>query len=214
MNPSSSFDLLSAAVLHDVKNRLAQLQLRLARHDDLLAEQALVADCGQQLTALLLGQREQAGQLQASIDAGNPADLVTDLAHEFAAIFPALQVRAELTHAPVVAFYDTFLLRLALANALHNACRHARHVVRISVRIADAGPATGGVVFEITDDGPGFDAAQLSGAEPAPLPAGSDGTGLGLFLADRIARLHRLEQRSGHIECHNHDGAVFRLYLP
>jgi|GEM_PF-6556533 len=51
---------------------------------------------------------------------------------------------------------------------------------------------------------------------PNCLLTGHTGTGLGLFLAGRIAALHRLDTRTGNVELSNAEpgGGVFRMVLP
>lgn len=205
------FPLLSSTILHEVKNRLAELQLRLAARADASTEQALVAGCAQRLTDLLLAQRDASGLLQANVDAHSPSDLVQELAAEYAELFPTRDIAARLDNAPATAFYDPFLVRLALGDAVHNACRHAHERIRLAVRGSDEG-----TVFEVTDDGPGYPAELLRRGAAAPTDPGRTGTGLGLYLAGRIADLHRLDARSGRVELGNAEagGGVFRLILP
>lgn len=200
---------LSAAVVHEVKNRLAELELRLEARGDAEVELALTTSCAQRLTELLLLQREQSGTLQANIDGGSPTDLLTELVAEYHVLFPRLQLEVDEQGAPPLAYFDAFLLRLALGNALHNACRFARTTVGLCARDEGAG-----VVFEIADDGPGYPEALLSDGLALPQPMSEHGTGLGLYLARRIAALHQLNGQSGRIEMLNRGGAVFRLHLP
>lgn len=207
----SDFPLLSSAILHEVKNHLTELQWRLAARSDASAEQALVANCAQRLTDLLLAQRDVSGLLLADIDAHCPADLLQELATGYAGLFPTLTVDVQLDNAPVTAFYDAFLVRLALGNALHNACHHARKQVQLSVHSSNEG-----TVFQMTDDGPGFPSDFLAQGAAAPSNPGQTGTGLGLYLAGRIAALHRLGEHTGRVELANAKagGGIFRLIVP
>lgn len=200
-----------AAVLHAVKNRLAELQLRLSAREGCEPEQALAADCARQLTALLLLGRAEQGQLQAHVDAWQPEALLRELAAEYAALYPQLRFQVETDAAPPEVFADAFLLRLALGNAVHNACRVARRRVTLSA-VAEAA----GCRFEVVDDGPGYPDALLRQPQTQPLLPTSGGTGLGLYLAARIAALHGLGGRSGRIALDNPaaGGARFRLHLP
>jgi K+-sensing histidine kinase KdpD len=171
----------------------------------------LVANCAQRLTDLLLAQREASGMLQADVDAHSPADLLQELATGYVELFPTLDIEVNLEQAPITAFYDVFLVRLALGNALHNACHHARKQVQLSVY-----GSNDSTVFQITDDGPGFPSNFLALGAAAPCTPGQTGTGLGLYLAGRIAALHRLGEHAGSIELSNADagGGIFRMTLP
>lgn len=210
-NPDIDFPLLSSAILHDVKNQLAELQWRLAARDNASAEQALVANCSQRLTYLLLVQREASGLLKADVDADSPADLLQELATEYAELFPMLVIDVQLDDAPVTAFYDAFLVRLALGNAVHNACHHARKQVQLTVR-----SNKDSTLFQINDDGHGYPTDLLERGAAVPISPGQTGTGLGLYLAGQIAALHRLGERTGSVELRNNEagGAVFRMTLP
>lgn len=201
---------LLAAVVHDVKNQLAELALRLERRDDSREEAAIAFAAARRLTALLMIQREQAGLLRASIDSAAPADLLEDLAAEYRALFPGLDIGLELDAGPAFWFFDAALLRLALGNALHNACRHAQHRVLLSARVvADR------LEIRIGDDGPGFAPDQLGPASTTvPGSAGRAGTGLGLYLAARIAALHENRGQHGEVVLDNGNGAIFLLSLP
>lgn len=100
---------------------------------------------------------------------------------------------------------DRELVTDCLANALQNALRAARSRVRLGVAQEERG-----LVFVVADDGPGF---------PPELPSRADGTrsGVGLFIAHRIAQLHQRHGRHGQLILENGGplgGAVFRLVLP
>lgn len=100
---------------------------------------------------------------------------------------------------------DRELVADCLVNALQNAQRHARGHVHL-----EATEDGGELRLRVSDDGPGF---------PAEAPAHADGTrsGVGLFVARRIAELHRRHDRHGTLRLTNGGplgGAVFDLRLP
>ncbi len=79
---------------------------------------------------------------------------------------------------------DADLLAAALLNLLDNAQRHGARHVRLAT-------ANAGTVLQVRDDGPGVEAGRLA-ALAAALAAEryADTGGLGLMLADRVARAH------------------------
>jgi signal transduction histidine kinase len=100
---------------------------------------------------------------------------------------------------------DRELIADCLVNALRNARRHARRAIHLGATEVD-----GQLLLGVADDGPGF---------PDAPPAHADGTrsGVGLFIARRIAELHRRHGRHGRLRLYNGGalgGAVFELWLP
>lgn len=90
-----------------------------------------------------------------------------------------------------------------LSNAIQNASRHAGSHVRISSSTDAAG-----LTLRIEDDGPGYPSTDVERMA---------GNGVGLFVADAIARLHRRGERRGSLVLANGGalgGAVFELHLP
>lgn len=198
-----------AGVVHDIKNQLTELALRLDRRGDAQQEKALIMKAASRLTELLLFTRQSSGQLSANVDSSIPEDLLQEMAAEYRELFPALEIKLDTREAPPFWFYDSALIHLALANAIHNACSHARSTVHLITRNDN-----GWLLFEVCDDGPGYPETLLQSSGDELAPISQRGTGLGLFLARKIAALHTLEDRSGRVELTNRDGAVFRILLP
>ncbi len=202
-------DELAAAVIHDVKNQLAELALRLERRGDCAQETDIAFAVARRLTGLLLLQRGQAGTLKLNVDSACPADLLEELAADYRVLFPNVRISIG-EPGPAFWFYDTALVRLALGNAMHNACRHAKSAVAL-----DAGERCGWLEFRIEDDGPGFPPAMLQAENgDAPQAVSRSGTGLGLYLASHVARLHENQGKAGNVELSNTQGATFLLRLP
>jgi len=201
-------DLL-VAVVHDVKNQLAELALRLERRGDAQQEMALALNAARRLSEMLLVHREQNGQLSVNQDSVDPSDFLDILAAEYRELFPHREIGVDNSQAPPFAFFDDGLVRMALANALHNACRHASRRVMLRSYSQD-----GQLVLEVADDGEGFSSHQLGAPGEAPAGVSERGTGMGLYLARRIAELHQLDGRHGSIVLLNQNGGVFRMLLP
>ena len=202
----TDFIELAAITIHDVKNRLSSLASRAEARGD--AETLRdVMEAALDLTRLLAAYKAEKGQLGAAIDAHVPADLLEELAAEGAKL-TGLAVRIESGAAPTLGFYDEAMVRLVLRDALYNAMRHAANEIRLAARLKD-----GCLDFTVCDDGPGYPAEMLG--QPATMQAlSAEGTGLGLHLADRVARLHDSAGRRGRVELSNEGGAVFLLRLP
>ena len=112
----------------------------------------------------------------------------------------------------VLARFEPTAIRRLLAPLVENACAYAHSRVTISL---DAGSAT--ATISVRDDGPGLDPAEHAqvfspGARGGAKrnPAAPAGTGLGLALAQRLAR-----SMGGEIEIRHCDGgALFEVRLP
>lgn len=201
---------LYTAVMHDVKNQLAELALRLRRRGDSAPEMEIAMNASRRLSEMLLLSREEDAQLWVNADTINPADFLEILAAEYTELFPSVAISVDASQSGSCAFFDDALVRMALGNALHNACRFSRACVRLSAFDRD-----GMLVMEISDDGPGFPEAVLASGGNLPVAVSGSGTGLGLYLAHKIAGLHKLGARQGYVELSNGaSGGQFRMVFP
>lgn len=204
------------AVAHDVKNKLAELALRLFDTD--IEAAALALDSADKLSqALLLDGPEQ---LVTHIDAAAPTDLIAEVAAVNTQLFRSKTITIDTAAAPVLWYYDVSLMRLAIANVVHNALKHCSQGV-----VLRAYQASDCLVFEIRDDGVGFNSStlntnwsELTNTAATAQHSGIYNTGLGLMLAHRIVAAHTLEKdgtkRSGVVTLSNENGAVVRIALP
>ena len=106
--------------------------------------------------------------------------------------------------------WDGEAVRQALLNLLDNAIQHGREGGRVEVR---ALARDGFVELSVSDDGPGIgrrDRKRIFGRFERGATA-SSGTGLGLYLAERVARAH-----GGRVELvtEEGEGSTFTLVLP
>ncbi len=200
---------LYAAVVHDVKNQLAELSLRLGGRNDAQQEMVMAMNASRRLSEMLLLHRQANDLLEINLDSVNPADFLAILVAEYRELFPELVIETHTASAPVFAFFDDGLLRMALGNAVHNACRAAHSKVQVAAYEQDKM-----LVFEVADNGPGYPERILLDSGAKPSAVSGHGTGLGLYLARKISELHHLQGRHGYIELSNAGGAVFRVFLP
>jgi K+-sensing histidine kinase KdpD len=200
------------AVVHDVKNKLAELALRLVESDPGAA--ALALEAADKLTQALWLDRP--GELAPVVDSACPGDMVEEMVAEYGPLFPGKNLRIDISEAPVLWYYDAGLVRLALSNVVHNALKHCSNEVELRA-YEDAGY----LVFEVRDDGNGFPAILLESDSDQQMMAtrGSRrGTGLGLLLGRRIVGAHVVghadARRAGWLRLNNQPGALLRLGLP
>jgi len=197
------------AVAHEVKNLLAELALRVQSHDPHAA--ALAHNAANKLAqALLLTNIEQ---IAPQIDAASPVELLNDLAAEYGPLFPHKTLVIEADRAPVLWYYDTHLMRLALSNVVHNALRHCTKQVTLRSEERD-----GRLHFEVQDDGEGFSERLLDMPPTRRIESHSPlGTGLGLAITHRIVQAHTLKTRElqhGSVQLRNCSGAAVTISIP
>lgn len=201
-----SFTEIAALTIHDVKNRLAQLAGRAERNGDADTVRSAL-EAAETLTQLLTFYKSENGGLRLDVEAHSPSDLVEELVNESRGMSP-VPIEQDNGAAPALAFYDETLVRMVLANAIHNALRYARSRIRVGIAEQD-----GYCTFTVRDDGDGYPDSVLADLG-ASATVTRGGTGLGLRLAGRIAEQHENAGLRGSIALSNDGGGVFTLRLP
>lgn len=203
---------LFAAVVHDLKNRLAILGDELTKLSrlELAPEARGHAEAAAEQTALLTRKLVEAltaqkvalaGGLHAASQEELPGLFLEDVAADARPLLAGrIELAIEAGDAPAFWFFDRHLVRLALDSALYNARRFAISRIVLGVCLDD-----GHLCFSVRDDGPGVQ------HEP-----GKTSTGLGGLVCDEVARAHKNRGRTGRARLRNHPqgGAVFELLLP
>ncbi len=175
---------------HSLKTPLAILNNTLSLQP---VEPAVRQEAGEQLQRIQqiidyqLQRAATAGQtsLQAAIEVAPLARQVIDALRKVFAD-KDLDIQTALP-ADLVCHCDRGDLMEVLGNLLENACKWARHTVRISARQAD-----GGIVLRIEDDGPGIPAEvrERVRRRGERADAGTPGHGLGLAMVQEIVLLY------------------------
>jgi len=191
-------DLL-ANVAHELRTPVAALRAQLENlvdgvraPDDPALREVLgeVERLGGLVDDLLGLARAEAGVAPLSRGAVTVGALADAVAHEVRAVRPGRQVVVDVP-AGLVTDADPGRLRQVLVNLVDNAARHAPDGGRVDVRCRTDGE--GGLVLEVTDDGPGippeewdsvFERFRRGGSAP------TGGTGLGLAIARWAVALH------------------------
>ncbi len=201
-----SFAEIAALTIHDVKNSLAQLAGQAEARGDTATLQ-IALNASEALTRLLVFYKSESNILTLAIDAHVPCDLILELVAEVRSA-NTISIIVDDGAAPALWHYDKTLVRMLLANAIHNALRFAQKRITISAREIE-----GFLEFEVHDDGAGYPENVLA-CEDASAAISAEGTGLGLRLAKRVAQMHENAGQRGEIFLSNDQGAVFVLRLP
>lgn len=196
---------LSALVVHDIKNALALLELDLEQlnHHAGLPDEARKAyhrciELRNRLISFLTLYKDEQGRLQPSPREVYLQEFLEDLVgasqsvmlagHKHGRDIGVTVVQERIKIAPEVklkgvAYFDEYLLDMALESALNNAVRYAHQRVEIWFE------QTPDILkFCVLDDGPGVDGGEdiLQRA----IPEHSSSTGLGLALCKAVADAH------------------------
>ena len=203
---------LDAAVIHDVKNRLAILASELAtlsgldlppeaRRHALAANEQAGAVTRKLVEYLTLRRAAAPDGLRADAREDTPALLLDELQADALSLSGGrIEVLLDTANAPGFWFYDRYLVLLALGSALYNALRFASSRITLG-----ANSTADGICFFIRDDGPGIQTTPGAGS-----------TGLGLRVCQAVAEAHRNRGVKGNCALRNErdGGAVFELHLP
>ena len=169
----------SAPNAEQVQKRTGEL-LRSARHASDLANKLLTLE------------RVQSGSAGLKLDEIEIDDLIEEVMLDYQSELASAGVRFLKSTPPekLIARLDRVLMREALGNLVHNSLTHGGpglSEIEVSARLTEAG-----VQISVRDDGRGVDAsrhqtvlARFGQAEP------SEGSGLGLSIAETIAERHR-----------------------
>ncbi|ARU31561.1 hypothetical protein CAP31_07575 [Sulfuriferula sp. AH1] len=215
----SAIDLkmLFALNIHEIKNLMALLMLRLdaikSENIDVSDSRLLchrVNDCMEQMLMLF---NLQAERLIPNIEAHSPADFIEEFVQNAAVLAGnRIAIEMDIENAPPYWFFDRDLIEMAMLNAVHNALRYADKGIVIRANLAD-----NALLLTVEDDGHGFPQAILNNPIGTLSNQHTDGMGLGLFLAEIIARAHINKARRGGLLLHNkgkNQGGIFTLQLP
>ena len=221
------FSMVIASTVHDMKNSLATLT---QAHSEWLAKLSVqqrdtpehgvieyeFANLNGMLVQLLGLYKLGVNQLPLRPDYHELDDFIeAQLAHHQEVLASrGIAARVDITDASPLGFFDRELVGSVVGNIIVNAIGLAREQLAISIGAHD-----GQLKITINDDGPGYPAylieRQTDYVQGINQSTGS--TGLGLYFAAHIARLHVRNGIQGRIEIANGGvlgGAMFSIYLP
>lgn len=191
------------AVTHELKTPLAVTRLNLEtlqkRKLDDLQQARLIGNTLQESNRmnalcnnLLLSSQMEANGYKFTPEKINLSELVDSCLSDFQSRFPQRQINAELEDS-IVVHADAFLLQMAVNNLLDNAIKYSSKETPIKVELKNNEAVC---LLSISDEGKGisnenkqriFEKYYRAGTEATQK---SKGTGLGLFLVDRIIKAH------------------------
>ncbi len=221
------FTTVLASSVHDIKNSLGMLMQSLESviervpvserpgFHELAVLQYEAARVNNSLVQLLALYKLDNAQLPVNIGYHAVADFLQEQGLRNQNLLNLKQIALELDVDDELNWYfDYDLIASVVDNIITNSIRytHSRLLLRASIEDDQ-------LVICIADDGPGYPRAMLEQTDRYLLGINrsTGSTGLGLFFAGEIARLHRRADVHGRIALQNGGslpGGEFRLYLP
>lgn len=226
-NDSVDFSLVLASSVHDMKNSVGMLLASLEgymatnpprddaqfAHFNTLNYEA--SRINAELVQLLTIYRMQNDHLPLRIDQHYVIDVLEDQVARNHNLIESKGVHLNLDCDDNLEWcFDADLVGSVVQNVIVNCSRYTRNELLVKARVEHD-------LLEIVvaDDGNGYPPAMLecpdSVINEADVSSGK--THLGLYFAEQIARLHKQNNRLGHIKLENEGplgGGVFRLFLP
>ncbi|MAM85794.1 MAG: ATP-binding protein [unclassified Hahellaceae] len=232
------FAFVMASSVHDMKNSLSLLLHSIDELAALLPEvdgnhpashristlQYEASRVNNDLVQLLTLYKLENSVAGITLDEHDVDDFLLEQVARYEPLFQSRGVDCEIQCAAgLTAVFDRDLVSGIINNVLANAIRYCEKTIVISAQEPVASSdAEYGVLISIADDGTGFPDEMLSAADEFHLSSDfrSGSTHLGLYFADRIAKLHSGNDLTGKVRLRNGQvgpsgsGAVFELLLP
>lgn len=226
-SPDVDFSLVLASSVHDMKNSvgmlIASLEKFLEDHPPKNAEQLdhynvlqyEASRINTELVQLLTIYRMQNNHLPVRMDQHFVIDVLEDQVARNHAMLDSRHINLQLECPDNLEwFFDADLVGSVVQNVLVNCARYTRNELILRAWVDDDQ-----LHIMIADDGMGYPPAML--ISPAELveevQVSGGNTRLGLYFADKIAALHKQDNRVGYIRLENGaplGGGCFRIVLP
>lgn len=225
--PSALFPTVLASSVHDIKNSLGMLLQSLEAvvervpvdqrpgFHELAVLQYEAARVNNSLVQLLALYKLDNQQLPLNIGHHMVADFLQEQGLRNQNLLSLKQIQLDIEVDDDLAWYfDYDLIASVIDNIITNSIRYTHSKLLLRADIEDDQ-----LVIVIADDGPGYPRAMLETPDRYLLGINrsTGSTGLGLFFAGEIARLHRRADVHGRVQLRNGqclEGGEFRLYLP
>ena len=235
---SVDFSFVMASSVHDMKNSLSLLLHSIDELSGLLPDvdmnhpashristlQYEASRVNNDLVQLLTLYKLENNVTGVSLDEHDVEDFLLEQRARYEPLFCSrgidCEIRCELD---LSAVFDRELVSGIINNVIANAIRYCAKTIVVTARRPQT-QGNMGYELEITiaDDGTGFPPEMLNAADEFHLSSDfrSGSTHLGLYFADRIAKLHTANDLTGKVVLSNgpvgasSSGAVFRLLLP
>lgn len=222
--PSTHFSAILASSIHDIKNSITHVRGLISQlsknqgYSDTPELQQLEQEANRMnssLVQLLILYRIDSALFKPTIEEYSALEILEDIAAQYQNLLTLSHIELQIHCTDEIFCYcDDSLISSVLASIVNNAQRCCRRKIAVSVYTVEHFTC-----FCVEDDGAGYPEQILADANKnfseSDFSAGN--TGLGLYFAAIIARLHHNGDRMGYIKIENSShlgGAKFSLFLP
>lgn len=222
-----TFATLLAASVHDLKNVLASVlesldwlnnninNLTKEQQQEFSKTSQLVAHVNSELMELLCFFKFENKQYSMAYLEHNVAECLESQVLFMSSLVKTGQITINFScDEELVWNFDQTLVNTAIRNAAMNALKVAKTKIQFLATIEN-----GYLKLQVVDDGEGYPEAILGRLEGyiGKVDLNTNSTGLGLYFAEKVAKMHNNAGKQGYIELTNEKnskGASFNLYLP
>jgi two-component system, OmpR family, sensor histidine kinase SenX3 len=222
------FSTCLASLVHDMKNSIGML---LNTTDEIidrcssdtcpsypLLSQLLYESkrANNNLIQLLTLYKMDKAQLTMNIDYNDIGEFINEIILYNKPLLDSRGIRMEIdTPDNLLWFLDKDLIGGVINNVLNNAFRYTRDNIKISSRKDERGY----LIIQIEDNGTGYPEQMINTIPDSPSKNSflTGGTGLGLYFAYSVVKLHKDKDREGYILINNNPdqgGGCFSIFLP
>jgi signal transduction histidine kinase len=222
------FSTCLASLVHDMKNSIGLL---LNTTDEVLTQCSLAAcpsfsllahlqyeskRVSNNLIQLLTLYKMDKAQLTLNIDYHDIGEFIEEIVLYNKPLLDSRGINLEIQNPDnLFWFLDKDLISGVINNVLNNAFRYTHDRIKITTLKDERGF----LVIQIEDNGPGYPEHMINTIPDSPMKTSflTGGTGLGLYFAYSVVKLHQDKGRVGYILIMNnpdHGGGCFNIYLP
>jgi two-component system, OmpR family, sensor histidine kinase SenX3 len=217
-----------ASLAHDMKNSVGMLLstadeiMNICTHENCRSYQQLARlqyeskRVSNNLIQLLTLYKIDKAQLSLNIDYHTVSEFLEDNVLYNKPLFDSKGISVEIDCQEGISwFFDRELISGVINNVLNNEYRYTRDRIKITASRSNSGFLS----IHIDDNGSGYPEEMIHSAPELPGKTSfiNGGTGLGLYFAHSVAKLHKNKEHTGYVTLSNQGiegGGRFSLYLP
>ena len=226
-NTNLDFSSVLASTIHDIKNSLGILLGTLSDvTEEIECTDSIVSNklkqmrlegqrVNRDLIQLLVLYRLNKNEYYINAQEYNLADFIDDLVQDNQDIFDFKDIRLVVECDPLIqGYFDRELIFGVINSTIHNAYKYTKDLIKISCETVGRG-----ISISVEDNGPGYPAKLLDreSSELSGFSFETGNTGLGMYFAAQIAKLHQSNGESGYTKLSNSgpdNGGKFTIVIP